>query len=828
MTALLHSMAEDIRFAFRMMKRSLGLTAMAVLSLALGIGATIAIFSVIYALALRSLPVQRPDQLVEVVRADGINLHSFAEWKLLRDKQDIFSDVLAYNSFFDTTFHVGPANQQLEGSGLYVSGDYFGALGIPAVFGRVLQPSDDQPGAPPVCVISYRLWRRLFGQSRNILGQIILVNRNEFQIVGVAPRSFFGVDIGNVPEIFMPLEAERTYRDYQLLSNGRQTPSLDDPDGTILSLVGRLKPGASVIQANTGLQVLAREIFRALPPRHRQSDGSVVSRSLGARPLTSGAWPQNMDMMLLLMAMAALALVIACANLGNLLLARATKRQGEIATRLALGASRWRLVRQLLTESVALSVIGAALGLLVAHWGTQALLWALSWPDYRISLDLSWDTKLVVFAVSLTLFSATLFGLTPAIGATQISLNSAMNNGVTTGKPKNRFMNSVLVTGQVALSVALLVSAGLLARTLQAFLAQDLGYDPKGVLTAQASWQGAGESSQREAVIGEELLRTFRSLPGVTSASWSRIFSKTYLSQLVVSGPNGSERRIGSYNFFVSSDSFRTLRTPILAGRDFTASDNSTSLPVAILSEGLAKVLFGGVNPVGLRFRENDSRIDGQDYTVEIVGIAKDIQYRKPGSAPLPILFRPVSQCGSSCSGIGSYKIRAVGPFAETAKRVEAAAANVDPRVVLKCDLLSNAMNGVLHRNRAMALIATTFSLFVGLLAMLGVYGVTSYATAERTREIGIRMALGAQRGNVLSIVFGETIWTVCIGAALGAGVSVAAGGMLREMLWGVKPTDPLSFGFAIGLMLLIAGIAAFLPARRALRVDPMVALRYE
>ncbi len=827
MTDLVHSIAEDIRFAFRMMKRTLGLTAMAVLSLGLGIGATIAIFSVVYAFALKPLPVPQPDRLVELDRADGGNLHTYAEWKLFRDRQDIFSNVFAYN-YFDANFRITSPNGQQEISGAYVSGDYFSALGVPAVLGRALEPSDDQPGAAPVCVIGYGLWRRLYGGSQDAIGRAIRENGNEFQIVGVAPQSFFGVDVAEKLEIFMPVEAERTFKDYPLLY-GRQTPSLDDP-ATLLSFIGRLKPGVSVSQANAGLQVLAQEISRALPSRPDQSNGqSVVPRTLAARPITSDAWLQDMDMMLLLMIMAAVALIIACANLGNLLLARAAKRQGEVATRLALGASRWRLVRQFLTESVALSVIGAVLGLLVARWGTQALVWALSWPpDITISLDLSWDTTLVVFAVGITLLSALLFGLTPAIGATQISLNSAMNNGVTTGKPKNRFMNSVLVMGQVALSVAVLISAGLLARTLQAFLAQDLGYDPKGVLVAQASWQGAGESPQREAVVGEELLRTFRSLPGVTSASWSRIFFKTMNPQLVVPEPNRSERRLGSYLIFASSDSFRTLRTPMLAGRDFTAADSGTSFPVAILSEDLAKLLFGGVNPVGLRFRENDSRTNGQDYTVEVVGVAKDVQFRKPGYAPLPILYRPVSQCGSSCLGIGSYGIRAVGPLAETTKRLEAAAAKVDPRVVLKCDPLSNAMNNVLHRNRAMAVIATTCGLFVGLLAMLGVYGVTSYATAERTREIGIRMALGAQRGNVLHMVFGEAMWTVCIGAALGAGASVVAAGMFRGLIWGVKPTDPLSFGFAIGLMLLIAGSAAFFPARRALSVDPMVALRYE
>ncbi|HEX8835578.1 MAG TPA: ABC transporter permease [Candidatus Acidoferrum sp.] len=827
LTPLLQSIAADLRFALRMMKRSFGLTAVAVLSLALGMGATIAIFSVIYALALRSLPVQRPDQLVEVARGDEVNLHSYAEWKLFRDKQGIFSDVLAYN-YFDMTFKIGTANQQQEVSGLYVSGSYFGALGVPAFFGRVLQPSDDRPGAAPVCVLGYGLWRRLYGPSRNVLGQTLLLNGNEFQIIGVAPRSFFGVYVGSRPEIFMPFEAERAYGDYQPLY-GRQTPSFDDPSGTILSFLGRLKPGAGVAQANAGLQVLAPEIDRALAPRLDHSNAqSVARRPFVARPMENGNWLQNIDVMLLLMAMAAVALVIACANVGNLLLARAAKRRSEIATRLTLGASRWRLVRQLLTESIALSVSAAAAGLFIAHGGRQMLLWALSFPGEPLLLDLSWDAKLFAFALGITLSCAVLLGLAPAMGTTDISIYSSMNNGMTTGKSGNRFMNSSLVVVQVALSVALLVSAGLLARTLQALLAQDLGYDPKGVLTAQASWSGTQESPRREAGVGEELLRTFRSLPGVTSASWSRMFFKTYLPQLVVPGPNGSRRRIGSYLFFVSSDSFRTRRTPMLAGRDFTAGDSGTSFPVAILSEDLAKVLFGGVNPVGLRFRENDTRVDGQDYTVEVVGVARDIQYRKPGSPPLPILYRPVTQCGSWCSGIGSYEIRAVGPFAETAKRLETATATVDPRVVLKCDLLSNAMNNVLHRNRAVALMATTFGLFVALLAMIGVYGVTSYATAERTREIGIRMALGAQRGNVLHIVFGETMCTVGIGAALGAGASVAAGGMLRGLIWGVKPTDRLSFGFAICLMLLIAGIAAFLPARRAMRVDPMVALRYE
>lgn len=819
----------DLRFSLRTLRKSPSFTAVAILSLALGIGSTIAIFSVIYGLALRPLPVQKPNQLVEVERAGLGNLHSYAEWKIFRERQDIFAGVLAYNHS-DVNFHLANANQQEDVNGSYVSGDYFSTLGVSAALGRVLQSSDDLPGAPPVCVLGYGLWRRLYGQSRDVLGLAIRLNGNEFQIVGVAPRSFYGVDIGGVPEIFMPLEAERTYGDYPI-RYGKQTPSLDS-SWTIISIAGRLRPGISVSQANAGLQVLAPEVFRALPAAPEQNGGkSAVHWSLSARSMangTSDSWLQNTDLVVLLMAMAAVALVIACANLGNLLLARAAKRRIEISTRLALGATRWRLVRLLLTESVALSAAGGLAGLLLARWGSQALLWALSYPDDPILLDLSWDARLAAFAVGITFGCAVLFGLAPAFRATRVSLSSAMNNGVPTGRPGNKFMNSLLVVAQVALSVAILVSAGLLTRTLRAFLSQDLGYDANGVLTAPATWQGSGENPKRKVMVGQEVLMAFRSVPGVTSASWSRSFARSNLAHLVLPMPGGSERRFGVYLHFNSSGFFKTRRTPLLAGRDFNDGDSNTSPKVAILSEALAKALFGGATPVGLRFREDDQHVSGQDYYVEVVGVAGDIQYRRPDYGPLFILYRPVSQCGDSCLDMGSYEIRAEGGFAETTINLTNAARAVDPRVSLKFGLLRNAMDSVLHRNRAMASIATTFGLFVALLAMIGVYGVTSQAAAERTREIGIRMALGAEPRDVFRILFGEMMRVVCIGIVFGVGAVFGATQIIRGTIWGVKPTDPLSFGFAICLMVLIAGIAATLPARRAMKVDPMVALRCE
>jgi putative ABC transport system permease protein len=826
---LCDSLLQDFRYALRMMKSSAGLTAVAVLSLALGIGATIAIFSVIYALTLRPLPVERPEQLVEVDRGELGNLHTYAEWKIFRERQEIFSGVLAYN-YSDIYFHLMNAKQQQDVEGFYVSGDYFSTLGVSTVLGRPLQAADDQPGATPVCVIGYGLWRRWYGQSRDVLGQTIRANGNEFVIVGVAPESFFGVDIGDIPEIFMPLETQRTYKDYPI-RYGHQTPSLDDP-ATMISIAARLEPRIGTNRANAGLQVLGAEIYSALTSRpdgdnwHRAAPKFLSARSM--QNGTSNEWLQDMDMVVLLMVMAAVALIIACANLGNLLLARAAKRRSEIATRLAIGASRWRLVRQLLTESVVLSVVGAVAGLLIARWGSQALLWTLSYPDDPLLLDLSWDAKLAAFAVSITLACALLFGLAPAFGATQISLFSAMNSGVTTGRPGSKFMNSALVAAQMALSVAVLVSAGLLARTLQAFLTQDLGYDPKGVVTVEATWRSAGESPQRKAIVGQEILTAFRSLPGVTSAAWGRGSSSYGLSQLAVPGPGRTERRVGVYLGFASPDSFKTWRTPLLAGRDFNDADTETSPPVAILSAALAKALFGAVNPVGLRFREEDPGGRRQSYSVEVVGVAGDMQLRRPDYGPLLVLHRPVSQCGSSCSDTGYYQIRIAGAFAESSKRLENAAAAIDSRVSLKFGLLSNAMDGVLRRNRALALIATAFSLFVALLATIGVFAVTSHAVAERTREIGIRMALGAERSDVLRMLFGEIMRMVGMGIAFGLAAVVPAVQLIRGAIWGVKPADPLSIGAAICLMLLIAGVAGLVPARRAMRVDPMVALRYE
>jgi putative ABC transport system permease protein len=405
-----------------------------------------------------------------------------------------------------------------------------------------------------------------------------------------------------------------------------------------------------------------------------------------------------------------------------------------------------------------------------------------------------------------------------------------MKNGVATGMGRHRVSNAALIVVQVALSMALLVTAGLLTRTLIALLAKNPGYESKGVLVAQIGWEGTHESPEHQAFEGVELLRAFRALPGVLSASGTAPSGGTSIPTVIISRPGGSERRPSSFRIFISPDFFSTRRTPMLSGRDFNDGDNEASPPVAILSEQAARTFFPGINPIGSRYleREESGENKGQESSIEVVGVAKDIDYQRPYDSPLAMVYKPVSQCVASCSPISSYEIRFADPSFYATKRLKDAVATVDSQLAVELHLLDDERNGLVQRNRGTALIGTFFGLFTGLLAMIGVYGVTSYATSQRTREIGIRMALGAVPSNLFRMILGETVTVVIIGVALGIVAGFAVARAIQGMIWGVAATDPLTFVSAACGMLIVTGIAAFLPARRAMRVDPMIALRYE
>ena len=830
----------DVRYAFRMMRKSPGFTAVAVLSLALGIGATTAIFSVMDALMLRPLPITDPQQLVSVGRSMG-GVFSFETWKQIRDQQDVLSSVSAYGP---TTFALATRGEKQSIPGIYVSGDYFNTLGVSAIRGRTLLPSDDQRGASLVCVISYGFWQRQFAKAPGVIGKTLSLDGQEFEVVGVTPPSFFGVDVGETFDAMVPLESERIVDARQSSVNAPQSiwwlrprvgPAIDAPDSLWLLAVGRLKPGIDAQRANARLRVLSPAVFQA----------SFASEAEEKRPqwalhatLFAVAIPNGISItrelygeaITLMMVMAGIVLVIACANLANLLLARSTTRQRELATRLAHGASRWRLVRQVLTESFVLSGLGAAFGIVIARWGGNLLMPAIGismfGPNY---LFLPFDLRFLGFTAVAAILSALLFGLAPALQASHLSPYLTMkigNTGLTSRRDSSR---SLLIIAQVALSMTVLVGAGLLVRTIQKLMAQDQGYDPKGVLTVQAGLAGGDESPQRQGFLARELLAKFRSLPGVVSAArYASAHITSMKPNVIAQPPGGPESRIMSVFLLTSPGYFQTLHLPLFAGRDFSEEDSATSPAVAILSESAARRFFPGMNPLGLTFWHLDEET-GQRSAVEVVGVAKDMkELVRSSGQPYPMVFRPIAQCSSPCPLFGTYALRFVGPLSNITVHAKDAARDTDSHLALEFRLESEIANEGYQRDRMSATLAMLFGALTLILAAIGIYGVTSYATAQRTTEIGVRMSLGAQRRDILRLIVGGSFRLVLIGVALGAMGGFSASRLIREMLFGVTPADPFAFALAAALIVMIALIGALLPAYRALKTDPIVALRAE
>jgi putative ABC transport system permease protein len=587
-----------------------------------------------------------------------------------------------------------------------------------------------------------------------------------------------------------------------------------------LAFIARLKTGMSLAQADARLRVLGAGIISTLPPENR------IGGTLTARPLSNAMlWSYSKNTLWVMIVMAGIFLFIACANSANLLLAWATARQGEIGVRLAIGATRSQLIRQLLTESAVFSVIATAIGFTFAMWARKAIDSAISFSGTPAVLNFSLDGKLVAFVIGLTLICTLLSGLSPAMMATRISPHSVINGSARMGKRGSWFSNSVLIVVQVALSVAVFVSACLLARTYDHLLAKDPGYDAKGVLVARVSTTET--DSRRAAFESDDLLEAFRHTPGVVSASRFANPPQNTLMQIGIPQASDSVFLARAFPFVISSDYFRTRRTPILAGRDFNVSDTEDSPPVAILSEQAAKRFFKGTNPIGLSFREKDAGTAGEERTVRIVGVAKNIDFQRPQDAPILVVFRPVSQC-AQCYPMGRYEIRYTGSATTLTAHLKASASAVASNLSIEFHSLDDEISSRLGLNRAIALLAALFAAIVGLLVAIGIFAMTSYAAAQRTREIGIRMALGARRENVLRMILRDSLSAVVVGAMVGVPAALGSVQALRGMLWGVEPTDLRSFTVAVWLVLLAAGTAAYLPARRAVRSNPIECLREE
>ena len=816
----LEGLAQDLRYAARTLWQSPVFAAVAVLSLALGIGANTAIFSVLDALLLKPLPVRDPARLIALGQAEGDYNCTYALWEQIRSHQDVFSETFAYSSI---EFDLASGGERQPAHGLYVSGNYFTALGIRARLGRTFIPADDRRGGPPVAVLSYDFWQSRYGGASNVVGRAIRLDDRPFQIVGVAARGFFGMDVGDRFDVAIPVTAEA------LLSPDRIW--MDEQFNWWLTVVGRLKPEVDFARAAARLNVLAPALYRTAVPDDTHDPRRPYFVLHPAATGVSELRARYRQATLLLMGMAGLVLLIACANLANLLLSRAGARSREVAVRLALGAGRPRLVRQFLTESLLLSLAGAALGAGFAQLASRLLVaWISSSRNARF-LDLSPDLRMLAFTGGLAVVTGLLFGLAPALRSTHLAPQAALKEGAR-GLTESRHrlgLGRSLMTVQVALSLILLIGAGVFVRSLQLLLAQDTGFRRDHVLLVAPDLRASGYSRQRQSAAAADLLDRLGLLPGVQAASLSvvtPISGHAWQWHAVADTPGESPRDIDSFFNLVSPGFFRTMATPLLAGRDFTSRDTAASPPVAIVNEAAAGMLYRGANPLGRLFRHHP--FIPTDIAVQVVGVVKDAKYRLLRDQPPPTIYLPVTQNPTPLPAKAIFELRFLGPLADLTARVAEAVRATDPRIGLDFQLLSTQIDDSLLQDRLVARLASFFGILALALASIGLYGVVAYAAARRRSEIGIRMALGATRGAVIWLVLRENAGLLAAGIPLGLAATLAAARLVRTMLFGLTPTDPMTIGAAVGILLAVAALAGYLPARRAAGADPLTALREE
>ena len=822
----LASFADDVRYALRSMRHNPALTIVAVLSLGLGIGANAAIFTLIDAVMLRALPVSHPEALRQLTMGERGQVFTNPIWEEVRDHQTVFRSLFAYGN---TTVNLSGVGEEHPAIGGLVSGGFFPGLGLAPAAGRLLGPADDVRGCPAIADLSYGFWQSRFGGDPAVVGKVVELSGHPFSVVGVAPRSFSGLVVGYATQIFMPLCAEAVLR-------GKGS-SLDRRSTWWLYVMGRPKAGLTDVQARAGMLSIAAGVFEAtLPPNWRTEDQQQYLRTAfdlapAARGL-SYLRRQYRTALIALMVIAALVLVIACANVANLLLARAAARQREMAVRVAIGAGRGRIVRQLLTESVALSAAGSLLGLVLARWGARALVALLSPSDSPIFLDLSVDGRVVAFGIGVAALTGLAFGLLPAWRAARVPPSGALKanaRGTIEGGGRGAMSASrTLVMAQIAVSLTLVVGAGLLLGSFRALATADLGFRPDDVLLANIYRPGTRTNDALLSLQRATLAR-LRATPGVASASLSNmtpVGGSTWNDELIVPGyASKSPDDAVSWMNSVSDGYFATVGTPILAGRDFGETDRPTSERVAIVSEAMALQYFKTRDVLGREFRVRQG--NGESQSVQIVGLVKDSKYQSVREKPQPIVYFAMSQ-DTALSTRTNVEVRAPGGAAAIEPAIKAALAEIEPKTTEAFVTFSTQIADSMKQEQLLAVLSALFGGLALLLAMLGLYGVVSYNVARRRGEIGIRMALGAGQRRVAGMVMREVGTMVIVGLVVGTGLAMGSTRLLSSFLFGLGATDRTTFGAAMALLATVALLAAYLPARRAAHTDPMDALREE
>jgi len=814
------SWRQDVRYGLRTLAANPGFTATAVLSLALGIGANTAIFSILNAVLLRSLPVEDPQGLVQIrMGAEGDDELTNPIWEQVRDRQTAFSGALAYAP---DRFDMADGGESHNATGLWVSGDFFRVLGVPAVAGRVFTREEDRRGTAPLAVISYSFWKRNFDGNAGAIGKTVRLNRHTFEVVGVTPPWFRGLDRDWGFDVAIPIACEPILH--------AERSSLDERAAWWLRILGRVPEGESLEQARERMRALAPEIFRATVPGIFPVDEqrNYLKNSFFLKPVATGfseVGAQYRTALYTLMAIVGVVLLIACANIANLLLARAGARQREFSVRMAIGAGRARVIRQLMTESLLLAGFGTAAGLLLAGWGGRLLVHFLSTQRHPLDIDLSLDPRVLAFTIGAALVTAVLFGLAPALRATRVELNQVMKEHTRTPARSGRFnLGKALVAGQVALSLVLLVAAGLFLGTLRNLLAVDAGFTRHNILIIAANVEQAGIPAAKRAGAYREISDRLRALPGVASAASSVLtpISPEGWAQMV--RPEGwVSKSPGEALLFlnrVSPGYFATMRTPLLLGRDFGDGDGMKARKAIIVNESAARQFFGAANPIGKTIG-----MDKDEY--QIIGVVKDTKYNRINENGRNIGYLAAGQDAEAPPQL-RFTLRADVPVETLIPAARAAIGEVNRGISLEFHNLETQVSESLLQPRAVALLSAVFGLLALLLAMVGLYGITSYTVTRRKGEVAIRMALGAPRDAVVWLMLRDVAVLLAVGVAMGLAASLAAGRLVTSLLFGVRPRDPAQLLGAAAILAVATAVAAYVPARRAARLDPMAALREE
>jgi putative ABC transport system permease protein len=820
----------DLRFGARLLQKNPGFAIVAILSLALGIGANTTIFQLLDAVRMRTLPVKDPQHLARVKIVDsphcchGDFYSSDADltgalWNGLRDQQQGFSRIAAW---VPTRRNLGQGGEARYANTVMVSGEFFDVLGVQPLLGRLISPADDHRGCGAQgAVLSYPFWQREFGGRPQALGSKLTLSGQPFQIIGVTPANFYGVDVGQNFDVAIALCSEPVF--------STKGPLMDNPAAWWIATIGRLKPGWSIERASTQLAAISPGIFAATLPGQYDAieKKDYLTFRLGALPAAtgvSGLRHDYEDPLWVLLALSGLVLLIACANLANLMLARASVRQREMALRLTLGASRARLIRQLLAESLLLAALGTIAGAVLAQILSRVLVAFLSTHDNQIFVELTPDWRVLGFAAALAILTCVLFGLVPAMQASRTDPGVVMKTGRGLTASRDRFqLRRVLVVSQIALSLVLLTGALLFVRTFRNLVTLNAGFQQDHLLVVDFDFSPLKLATASQMAYKQELLARMQSIPGVSSAA------ETLFSPLSNSGwnnfidvPSGPQRE--DVNLArVSPAYFRTMETPFVAGRDFNQTDTPASPRVAIVNEAFAHKFMGGANPLGRIINDSGK----PDQTYQIVGLVKNTKYYHLREDPRPIVFVSFTQANGPEED-SKLMIRSDEPLASLISSVKHAANDINPSLVLTFTVLKTQIREGLLREQLMATLSGFFGALATILAMVGLYGVISYMVVRRRNEIGVRMALGASRNDILVMVLREAAILLGIGLVTGTVLALAAGTAAASMLYGLKPRDPLTLGAAITGMIIVALLASLLPAQRAATVHPMEALREE